>query len=229
MGFFRCQGARVAQKLVRKSRRTGEGNLVRDGPIVRRKDDVYLVDCNVTGSNEGTSNEPKFSLLSLFRDIIFPKIEKLVGRGGRYEGDIPVIQGDNAGPHCDEKYMNFVKDYCNKNNMKWEPQAPQMPHANNLDLAVFPAMSKQHSTLLKQNLDRVANTDEIWEAVKKAWNDLPSASIARGFILANRIAKKVIDNKGSNTFLQKKDFHSGVRRDFQNTATGVVKRTNVVT
>jgi hypothetical protein len=29
------------------------------------------------------------------------------------------------------------------------PQAPQMPHLNNLDLAVFPMMLKRHSALLK--------------------------------------------------------------------------------
>ena len=112
--------------------------------------------------------------------------------------------------------------------MKWEPQAPQMPHLNNLDLAVFPAMSKQHSTLLNNIMSRVATSNEIWDTVQKVWRDLPSAAIARGFILANRIAQQVIDSKGSNTFLQQKDFHSGVRQDFQNTSTGVVKRINVV-
>ena len=128
--------------------------------------------------------------MALFRDVIFPKIEKLVGPGGDYEGYLPVIQGDNAGPHCDQKFIDFVEDYCSNNDMKWEPQAPQMPHANNLDLVIFPTMSKQHSTLLKQNIGRVATADEIWDTVKKVWNDLSSALIARGFILANRIAKK---------------------------------------
>ena len=32
---------------------------------------------------------------------------------------------------------------------KWEHQAPQMPHMNNIDLAVSPAMYKHHSALLK--------------------------------------------------------------------------------
>jgi hypothetical protein len=43
---------------------------------------------------------------------------------------------------------------------------------------------------------------------------MDSASIARGFILAYRIAQKVIDNAGTNTFLETQDFHSGVRDDF---------------
>ena len=103
-----------------------------------------------------------------------------------------------------------------------------MLHVNNLDLAIFPAMSKQHLTLLNQSIGRVATADEIRDTVKKVWNDCSSASIARGFILVNRIAKKVIEYNGSNTFLQKKDFHTGLRKDFQDTANGVVKRINVV-
>ena len=51
--------------------------------------------------------------------------------------------------------------------MKLEPQAPQMQHLNNLDLDVFPGMSKQHSTLLNNNLNRVANSDEIWNTAQQ--------------------------------------------------------------
>ena len=155
-------------------------------------------------------------------------MKALVGPGGKYEGFKPVFQGDHAGPHCDAAYLNFVNTYCDNNDMKWEPQAPQMPHSNNLDLAVFPAMSKHHSTVLKAYANRVAPKDEIWKAAKEVWKNLPSASIARGFILVHRIAKKVISSGGANTFLQEKEFHSHVRRDFLNTETGVVKKIRVV-
>ena len=90
--------------------------------IVQIKGDAYLVDKNVTGSDEGTSNDPKFSFMTLFCDQVFPKIAELVLPGGTYCGyRLPVIQGDN----------------------------PQMPRINNLDLDVFPMMSKSHSSLLK--------------------------------------------------------------------------------
>ena len=80
LGFFRCEGARVAKMTVRESRRLPAadgttGALVRDGAIVRRSGDVYFVDCNVTGSNEGTSDAPKYALASLFKDHIFPKVK----------------------------------------------------------------------------------------------------------------------------------------------------------
>jgi hypothetical protein len=55
-----------------------------------------------------------------------------------------------------------------------------------------------------------------------------SAEIARGFILAYRIAKTVIECGGENTFLQKQEFHSRVRADFFDTTYGVGKKTRVV-
>ena len=56
--------------------------------------------------------------------------------------------------------------------MKWEPQAPQMPHRNNLDLAVFPGMSKRHSTLLSNTLNRVANSDEVRNAPQQVHKNI---------------------------------------------------------
>ena len=73
-----------------------------------------MVDCCVTGSDQGTSDNPKFSLRSVFEDQIFPLVESLVKHN--YRGYIPVFQGDNAGPHIHADYINFVKDYCEK---KW--------------------------------------------------------------------------------------------------------------
>jgi hypothetical protein len=51
----------------------------------------------------------------------------------------------------------------------------------------------------------MADPDKVWAAAKEVWDELPSATIAQGFLLAYRIAKKVVDNKGSNCFLQGKD------------------------
>ena len=60
-----------------------------------------------------------------------------------------MIQGDNAGPHTDAEYVAFCTETCNEQGWHWEPQAAQMPHMNNLDLAVFPKMSKNHGDLLR--------------------------------------------------------------------------------
>jgi hypothetical protein len=80
LGFYRVQEARVAKKLVKKNRRDENGRY--DGEIVRDEGDTYLIDYNMTGSNDWTWDKPKFSLLSLFRDHIFPKVLDSVSEGG---------------------------------------------------------------------------------------------------------------------------------------------------
>jgi hypothetical protein len=35
---------------------------------------------------------------------------------------------------------------------------------------------------------------------QQVWNDLPSGTIGRGFVLAYRIAKQVVDNKATPSF-----------------------------
>jgi hypothetical protein len=182
----------------------------------------------VTGSDEGTSNNPKFSLMALFCDQVYPKIAELVSPGGTYCGYLPVIQGDNAGPHVDGAFHTSVKAFCGSNGWKREPQAPQMPHINNLDLAVFPTMSKRHSSLLKMYSNLQAPHEEIWKTAREVWSNLGSAKIARGYILAYRIAAKAIKSGGENTFLRQQDFHSGVHSDFYDTPKGVAKKTVVI-
>ena len=225
LGIYRVQVARVAQKMQRAASRNNDGKLKYGGEILRLKGDCYMVDSTVTGSNEGTSNEPKFSLKSLFLRTLFPKIKELVSKkDSKYYGYTPIIQGDNAGLHQDSEYLRTCETYCKKNKWHWEPQAAQMPYMNNLDLAVFPSMSRRHMELLRQNSTSVAKTDEIWQAAITVWKQMESATIARGFVLAYRVAAKVIENKGRNKFLLDNLFHSSVRSDFYNTDEGIRKK-----
>jgi hypothetical protein len=61
----------------------------------------------------GTPDNPECPLLPIFGDTIFPKVEALVGPGGKYESYKPVFQGDNAGPHVDAAYtMSEIKGHC---------------------------------------------------------------------------------------------------------------------
>jgi hypothetical protein len=90
---------------------------------------------------------------------------------GLYEGCTPIIQWDkNAGPHEEEEYLKFMRAYCKERSWHLEPQAQQMPHMNNLDVLVFPMMSKQHD----KEVDReyagglhVLKEDEIWATAEK--------------------------------------------------------------
>ena len=225
LGIYRAEAHKVAKQMVREAVRQADGRIKYCGPVVRRKGDLYLVDCAVTGCNHGTLDNPKFPLKALFENKIFPDVEALVGPGGQFEGHIPIFQGDNAGPHADAGFVEYVEGYCRSRGWHWEPQAPQMPHMNVLDLSVFPSMSKQHTMLCrdKEGL-KVLTEDQTWDAAEEVWMVLENWKIASAYIQAYRIAKKVIAAKGNNGFLGNGDgIHVGVRRDFQRTENGMVR------
>ena len=58
-----------------------------------KKGDIFCRDCAVTGSNEGSPDDPKFALLLRFLEIVFPAAEKLAGKGNKYEGYCSIFQG----------------------------------------------------------------------------------------------------------------------------------------
>jgi hypothetical protein len=193
---------------------------------VRNRDDPYLVDCAVTGTDIGTPDDPKFPLKNLFEQYVFPTVAELVGEGAAYEGYTPVFQGDNAGPHEETKYLEFVRGYCLAKGWHWEPQAPQMPHVNVLDLSVFPCMSRRHCSLARKRKGlRVLKENEIWDAAVEVWDGLESAKIASAYIQAHRIAKRVIEANGGNDFLGVGGSpHVGVRKDFYPAKKGLARR-----
>ena len=109
-----------------------------------------------------------------------------------------------------------------------ELQAPQGPYTNVLDLQVFPAMSKKHSELLQIFNNTEADTDRIWKIAMEIWKGISSSMIARSFLLAYRITRKLIETKGDTDWLKNGASHCHVRRDFYDTEKGVMKISDVV-
>ena len=105
--------------------------------------------------------------------------------------------------------------------MAWEPQGPQMPHMNVLDLAIFPAISRRHCARSVNGV-KVLNEDEIWENALSVWQDLPSHKIANVFVLSKEIANKIMKAKGSNDFLSDAEggLHACIREQFLPTDDG---------
>ena len=111
---------------------------------------------------------------------------------------------------------------------KWEPKAPQMPHMNNIDLDILPAMPKRHIALIKAYSNKMAPADEIWQACNSVQRDIDYVSIHRGYILMHSITENFIVHKGTNKLLHTIDCHSGVRNSFANTLDGVKPKVNVL-
>ena len=58
-----------------------------------KKGDCLLTDCNVTGTDVGTPDKPKFALKPLWEYVLLPSLDALVAVGGA----IVIHQEDNAG------------------------------------------------------------------------------------------------------------------------------------
>ena len=196
-------------------------------PIKHRKGQPYLVDCNVTGSDNGTPTDPKFSLLSLWDITLTPSIEALVAPDGPCTGATVVFQEDNAGPHNCSVYRKFMVEEFSKRGWKIELQAPQGPYTNVLDLSVFPMMSKRHSEKLQMYCNSEADKKRVWNTAVSVWKETSSAEIGQAFILAYRVLAQIIKEEGNNAWLAAGTPHCNVRNEYTRTNTGVRPKVHV--
>ena len=113
-------------------------------PVKNKKDGLYLVDCVVTGSSDGTSKDPKCSLQRTFEQYIFTLVQKLVGEGGKYKGYKVVCQEDGVGPHFEAVFLDFIRTSYEREGCIWDLQEAQIPYINVLDLTVFSCISRCH-------------------------------------------------------------------------------------
>ena len=132
------------------------------------------------------------------------------------------------GPHKEGNYHEWLTNEFSSRGWKLELQAPQGPYTNVLDLQVFPAMSKKHSELLQIFNNTEADTDRIWKIALEIWKGISSSMIARSFLLAYRIMRKIIETKGDTDWLKNGAPHCHVRRDFFDTDRGVMNKADVV-
>jgi len=60
--FFRAQAVKMALKRQNTMATDAQGRRFATNEVLRRNGDTYMVDCNVTGTNEGTANDPLYPL-----------------------------------------------------------------------------------------------------------------------------------------------------------------------
>ena len=64
-----------------------------------------------------------------------------------------------------------------------------------------------------------------WKASLEVGDKVPNYKIVNSFVLSYRIAQKVINDNGDNSFLgKKKGIHSNVRKDFNDTHHGISRK-----
>jgi len=79
--IFRAPSFKVAEREVRKLARQEDELTKQTRP--RKREDMYLVKCDVTDSSNGTKKDPKYSLQRIFQHNIIPAVRTLVRPGGK--------------------------------------------------------------------------------------------------------------------------------------------------
>jgi hypothetical protein len=234
----RCQAFKVAQKAYH-----GKGGV----KVV--KGDCLLTDWNVTGTDVGTPDKPKFAFRALWEYGLLPSLDALVGPGTQCEGALVIHQEDNAGrvlptllpftlfllcrtlltfpvdltltqgPHKEGGFHSWLTEQFHTRGWLLELQVPQGPYTNVLDLQVFPAMSRRHSELLQVFSNTEADKERIWQIANEIWKTMTSSMAARAFILAFRIMGRIIETNGDTDWLKNGAPHYNVRRDYVDTDT----------
>jgi len=189
---------------------------------------------------------PCFPLKTLWEHSLIPAIKSLIAPNGSCAGAQVIFQEDNAGPHTEARYSSWMKDTFADLGWRIELQAPQGkiplalfittctsndyffvlscrtgPYTNVLDLYIFPSMSHRHSALLQLYNNTEAKKEQTWKTIQTVWKDTSSSEVCRAFVLAYRIMRLIIEEDGNNSWLSHGTPHCDVRRDFDNTATGI--------
>jgi len=224
IAFDRCQAAKIAERRQWEYKFDSTGKRTANKLIspLREAGDVWFVDANVTGSDEGDAKNPKFSMKSYFAQKVVPVLDKITGEGGQFEGYTVTLQGDNAPGHVQGGFAAWLREEFDRRGWFVQNQAPQSPYVNVCGLSIFPGMSKRHThRLLKDHGYKVPSPDEIWEAALEIWKELSSCTIARAFMQARRVHDIIIKDGGKESWLSKGGPHCNTRKDFKNGADGV--------
>jgi hypothetical protein len=154
IGLHRCQNFKVVQRTTNETKKDPvTGKITRKGnPIKHKVGDMVLVDCNVKGSDNGTPSDPKFALRTLWEHVILPAYDSLTAVGGPAEGATVVHQEDNAPPHQEGDFHQWLTAEFSRRGWRLELQAPQGPYTNVLDLQVIVPLTMLFSLTLHINL-----------------------------------------------------------------------------
>ncbi|OEU05754.1 hypothetical protein FRACYDRAFT_258384 [Fragilariopsis cylindrus CCMP1102] len=183
--------------------------------LLRSAGDPYFKSMEITGSNEGTDKEPKFSLLKLFKEEGLPAMDALaqqltVRTGKRI---VMVKQWDNATPHMCKHLKKWMKKEFNNRGWELRNQPPNSPITNTKDSAMFPSMAKMLTAYQGlHNGSHYLQGEELWKGIQQVYKNYPLDTLSRAYMHHAQIANAIIECEGGDEFATaSRSLHCGVR------------------
>jgi hypothetical protein len=179
---------------------------------------MYFEGMEVTGSNEGSEEKPKFALKKYFEDVMLPRLDDLA----REHGCVVRFQWDGAGPHTEAGLVKYLQSEFDRRGWMLACQCSQTPPVNVQDACIFPSLSKSQSKAQAMATGkRCLREEEIWEASKAAFDRMALPTIARSYASHMQVVAAIVDCNGTNDFMREKGHgHYGVRKAFVETDDG---------
>jgi hypothetical protein len=213
-------GYRPAKRTTYKRKFREDGSIhypKRDDNISRKKGEMYWVPMEITGSNEGTLKDPKFSLLDWFQKKEIPRLEAVAREVYALTGKKSIIryQMDGAGPHVGKELLKELDQEFNNRNWILKFQPSQSPLTNVKDFCIFPAMSK--AVTAEQGLNfgsHVLGSEQLWEVVTSTWDKFPVSTIAQAYAGHHQIVNAIYSCEGGDEFARVGGIHCNVRRHY---------------
>ena len=193
---------------------------------LQKRGDIVFKNLDITGSNEGTADKPKCSLLKIYKDEILPAIDEKVINVLNENGSQKVCvikQEDSTGPHQDRTYCNEMAEEFARREWLIFNQPSQSPVTNVHDACIFPMMSKEvskeqavsfRSTLLRN--------EQLHQTVMKVWNNKSHRyAMSKAFAAHPQLVSAILEHKGDNNYLSEKGGLSfGIRRTYHRNEEG---------
>lgn len=187
---------------------------------LKSKGEESFQNVDLTGCSEGTTKDPKCSLLKIYKEQIIKALEEKVVKRFNQDGKRQVVivkQEDSAGLHNNATYCDEMEKEFHKRGWILFRQPSQSPVTNVHDACIFPMMSKSVSKV--QAIDyhaRLLKGEELHEAVMKVWNnDKHRVAMSRAFAGHSQVVCAILAHNGDNTYLrERKGMTFGIRKMF---------------
>ena len=183
--------------------------------LLRSAGQLYFKSMEITGSNEGTDKDPKFSLLKLFKEEGLPSMDALAQQLTVCTGKriVMVKQWDNATPHMCKDLKKWMKKEFNNRGWELRNQPPNSPITNTKDSAMFPSMAKMLTAYQGlHNGSHYLQGEELWKGIQHVYNKYPLDTLSRAYMHHAQIANAIVECEGGDEFATaSRSLHCGVR------------------
>ncbi|OEU14225.1 hypothetical protein FRACYDRAFT_240759 [Fragilariopsis cylindrus CCMP1102] len=183
--------------------------------LLQSAGDPYFKSMEITGSNEGTDKDPKFSLLKLFKEEGLPAMDVLAQQLTTRTGKriVMVKQWDNATPHMCKNLKKWMKKEFNNRGWELRNQPPNSPITNTKDSAMFPSMAKMLTAYQGlHNGSHYLQGEELWKGIQHVYNKYPLDTLSRAYMHHAQIANAIVECEGGDEFATaSRSLHCGVR------------------